>query len=172
MRLRKLPRRLALEALRRVDPVRYARAIGVKVGRDCKLISTNFGTEPFLITLGDRVEVTHGVQFITHDGGVWVLRDELPDIDVVAPIVVGDHCFLGSHAIILPGVTIGRRSLVAAGAVVTRDVPAESVVGGCPARVISTIAEYRERSVARALNIKRMGAEEKRAWLMEHFGVK
>jgi len=53
-----------------------------------------------------------------------------------APIRIGDGAWIGARAVILPGVTIGRRALVAAGAVVTRDVPDDTLVGGNPARVI------------------------------------
>lgn len=58
-----------------------------------------------------------------------------------APIVLEDHVWIGTGAIILPGVTIGRGSVVAAGAVVTRDVPPMTVVGGVPARVLRQISE-------------------------------
>jgi acetyltransferase-like isoleucine patch superfamily enzyme len=58
-----------------------------------------------------------------------------------APIRIGDGCWIGARAIILPGVTLGRRVLVAAGAVVTRDVPDDSLVAGNPARVVRSL-EY------------------------------
>lgn len=61
--------------------------------------------------------------------------------DQVAPIVVEDHVWIGSGAIILGGVTIGRGSIVAAGAVVTRDVPPLTVVGGVPAKALRTVNE-------------------------------
>lgn len=56
-----------------------------------------------------------------------------------APIHIGNGCWIGARAMILPGVTLGDRVLVAAGAVVTRDVPADSLVAGNPARVIRTL---------------------------------
>jgi acetyltransferase-like isoleucine patch superfamily enzyme len=58
-----------------------------------------------------------------------------------APIHIGDGCWIGARAIILPGVTLGRRVLVAAGAVVTRDVPDDCLVAGNPARVVRSL-EY------------------------------
>ncbi len=53
-----------------------------------------------------------------------------------APVRIGDGCWIGARAMILPGVTLGRRVLVAAGAVVTRDVPDDCLVAGNPARVV------------------------------------
>ena len=59
----------------------------------------------------------------------------------VAPIKLGKKVWIGAHATILAGVTIGDNAIVAAGAVVTKDVPADTVVGGVPARVIKKIKE-------------------------------
>ncbi|NPV58478.1 MAG: hypothetical protein HPY75_02300 [Actinobacteria bacterium] len=52
------------------------------------------------------------------------------------PVVIEEDCWIGSHSVILKGVTVGAGAVVAAGAVVTRDVPSLSIVGGVPARVI------------------------------------
>ncbi|MEA2124142.1 MAG: hypothetical protein QOI80_924, partial [Solirubrobacteraceae bacterium] len=55
----------------------------------------NFGSEPFLIHLGSDITITEGVRFVTHDGGVAVLREEFPDLNVFAPIHVHDRVFIG-----------------------------------------------------------------------------
>jgi acetyltransferase-like isoleucine patch superfamily enzyme len=55
------------------------------------------------------------------------------------PVVIGDDVWIGANAVILPGVTIGRHCVVAAGAVVTKDVPDNTVVGGVPAKVLKTL---------------------------------
>lgn len=86
------------------------------------------------IEIGDRVRIAPNVRFHTagHDA-----RD--PDLgDVAASIVVEADAWLGACAVILSGVHIGRGAIVAAGAVVTRDVPAYAIVGGVPAKVIGT----------------------------------
>jgi acetyltransferase-like isoleucine patch superfamily enzyme len=54
-------------------------------------------------------------------------------------VVIGDDVWIGANAVILPGVTIGRHCVVAAGAVVTKDVPDNTVVGGIPAKVLRTL---------------------------------
>jgi len=84
------------------------------------------------LTIGNCVSVSPDVQFITagHD------MDD-PDFgNVLAPIVVEDYVWIGTRAMILPGVRLGCGCVVAAGAVVTRDVPPLTVVAGVPARPV------------------------------------
>ena len=157
----------------RRDPVRFARKLGVRVGEGCRLIEisrTTFGTEPFLISLGDRVTVTNGVQFITHDGGVWVFRRSYPDLDVLAPISIGNDVFLGIRAILLPGVCIGDNCVVGAGSVVSRSIPSNSVAEGVPARVIKETSDYQKQVLSNGLHLRSWSATRKRKFLSEHFG--
>ena len=107
------------------------------MGDCCRVYISYFGSEPFLIAIGDRVTITAGVQLITHDGSTWLIRDqEGSRYQRYAPITIGDDVFIGVNSIILPGVTIGSRVVVGAGSVVTRDIPDGVVVAGNPARVI------------------------------------
>jgi acetyltransferase-like isoleucine patch superfamily enzyme len=155
--------------------VRFARRLGVVVGDRCRLISisaSTFGSEPYLIRIGDHVTITSGVRFITHDGGVWIFRDEDPTIDVVAPITIGSNVFVGLGSIILPGVTVGDNVVIAAGAVVTKAVPPGVVVAGVPARVVVTVGEYRDRSVERSIGTKLLTPDEKRKALLARFPAK
>ena len=73
-------------------------------------------------------------------------------LDATGPVDIRDNVFIGHQAIVLPGVTIGPDAIVAAGAVVTSDVPPGSVVGGVPARVIArtedVLARRREEAAA------------------------
>jgi acetyltransferase-like isoleucine patch superfamily enzyme len=156
----------------RSNPVGYARSIGVKIGNDCRLIGINaytFGTEPYLISIGDHVTVTAGVNFVTHDGGVWIFRKDNPDIDVIAPITVGNNVFIGLRAIIMPGVTIGDDCVIGCGAVVTRDVEPGTVVVGVPARPISNVQDYFKKIDEKAVRIRSLPAQEKREMLEDRF---
>ena len=84
------------------------------------------------VRIGSNVSVSPEVMLITSHH----LRDD-PDFGVEdRPVVIEDYAWIGSRATILPGVTIGRGAVVAAGAVVTKDVAPYAVVGGVPARVI------------------------------------
>jgi acetyltransferase-like isoleucine patch superfamily enzyme len=137
--LRKLVDIIQQARLSRTD---YARWKGVTVGRDCRIITRVFGTEPFLIEIGDRVTVADKVAFLTHDGATCLLRDERGRKQRYAPIRIGNDCFIGYGAILLPGVQIGDRVIVGAGSVVTRSVPSNSVVAGNPARRICSFMEW------------------------------
>jgi acetyltransferase-like isoleucine patch superfamily enzyme len=156
----------------RRDPVGYARSIGVKVGEGCRLIDVTrrtFGTEPYLIRLGDRVTLTAEIRFVTHDGGVWVFRPRDPEIELFGPVVVGSDVFVGMRTMIMPGVTIGDRCIIGAGSVVARSIPPNSVAAGVPARVIRTVDEYFERLKGRATHFRSMPLDEKRKRLEAMF---
>ena len=122
-------------------------ALGEEVRVTGKVI---FGTEPDLIFIGSRVLIAHGVIFLTHDGASGHLfPGEMPPGTAWGEIHVGSDVFIGVNAIIMRDVRIGDRCAIAAGAVVTKDVPSGTVVGGNPARHICTVDEYRQRLLDR-----------------------
>ncbi|WP_201754124.1 acyltransferase [Micromonospora rubida] len=156
------------------DPEGFARAIGVDLRGRVRFYGINramFGSEPWLVSLGDNVYITAGVQFVTHDGGTLILRREHPDLEWTAPIRVGDDVYLGVRTLVLPGVTIGDRCVIGAGSVVTRDIPANSVAVGAPARVVRTVDEYLDRMRAKSLGCGHLPAQEKAAVIREIYGV-
>ena len=108
----------------------------IKIGKDVFVNSGCCFQDQGGVTLGDGCLVGHNVVFATLD------HDKRPgrrgDM-TAAPIVVGKDVWIGAHATILKGVTIGDGAIVAAGAVVTRDVPPNTIAAGVPARVVKTI---------------------------------
>ena len=90
------------------------------------------------IFIGDDVLIGHNVVLATLNHAMAPSRRSTL---IPAPIRIGKKVWIGSNATVLPGVTIGDGAIVAAGAVVTRDVPENTMVGGAPARVIRTINE-------------------------------
>jgi acetyltransferase-like isoleucine patch superfamily enzyme len=127
--------------------VAVARAMGVNIGEGCRIYTRNFG-DAWLVTIGNRVTVTAGVMFITHDGSTWLIRDEKGRRYRFAPIEVGDDVFIGVNAILLPGVRVGNRCIIAAGSVVTKSVPSGYVVAGVPARVVGRFDSYEAKVLA------------------------
>ncbi|MEX6219010.1 acyltransferase, partial [Mammaliicoccus sciuri] len=152
--------------------IQSARKIGVDIGKNCGFINvtkSTFGSEPYLIKLGDHVTLTKGVAFITHDGGVWVFRDEEENIDVFGKIEIGNNVFIGLNSLILPGVTIGDNVVVAAGSVVTKNIESNCVVGGNPAKKIKSLEEYKEKAWNNADFIKNKNNVEKKDYLINKF---
>lgn len=76
---------------------------------------------------------------VSHDTNALVNGLLYRETRTTAPVVISDNVWIGSSAVILPGVSIGRNSIVAAGCVVTRSVPPNSLVGGVPGRIIKTL---------------------------------
>ena len=93
------------------------------------------------IKIGDGVLIGHNVVLATinHD----IDPSKRSDMHL-APIVIGNNVWIGANATVLPGVTIGDGAIIAAGAVVTKDVPANVIVGGIPAKIIKTIENGQE----------------------------
>ncbi len=147
------------------DPERYARHQGVKIGKKCKIYSRNFGSEPYLVELGDHVQITAGVRFFTH-GGSWVFREKYPNFDFFGKIKVGNNVYIGTSAFILPGVTIGNNVIVAAGSIVTKSIPDDAIVGGNPARVIGSVSALEERVLSYNLDCKKMNRQQKKKFLL------
>ncbi len=87
------------------------------------------------VAIGDRTYIGHDVTLLTVDHEIASGKQRCGEPQA-GPITIGSGAWLGSKVIVLPGVTIGDGAVVAAGAVVTRDVPANTIVGGVPARVL------------------------------------
>lgn len=160
--------------IRVVSDERYIvllRKKGMTIGNGCSFNKdVLFGTEPYLISIGNNVRITTGVKFITHDGGLWVPRNlGLVDIrsDKFGRIQIGNNVNIGWNAIILPGVTIGDNVVIGCGAVVTKDIPSNSVVAGVPAKIIESIEEYAEKNADRIVMTKGMPYEEKKKKILE-----
>jgi acetyltransferase-like isoleucine patch superfamily enzyme len=129
----------------------FVRKIGIEVADDCVFVDLpDFGTEPYLISIGKHVGVAKDVVFMTHDGGTRVFREQERYRKVIkyGRINILDNCVIGQRATIMPGVTIGPNSVVAAGSVVSRNVPANTLVAGNPAKPVMSIEQYAEWALA------------------------
>ncbi|MBI2869869.1 MAG: acyltransferase [Chloroflexi bacterium] len=149
------------------SPERYARSIGVKVGKECFMLRmTNYAGEPYLVELGDRVFLSSGVNFVTHDGGIIIFRKELPEIDVFGKIKVGSDTYIGANTIILPGVTIGDNCVIGAGSVVTKSIPDNTVAAGVPCKFITNTDEYKKAALKLNTGTGRLSYKDKKKHLL------
>ena len=134
----------------------FSRITAKPVGKNLRIETpfyTDFGKN---ITVGDRVFINAGCKF-QDQGGIYIGDETFIGHNVVlatldhdidpekrymlhaAPIRIGRRVWIGANVVITKGVTIGDNSVIAAGAVVTRDIPANVVAGGVPAKVIKEI---------------------------------
>lgn len=96
------------------------------------------------ITIGNHVKIGGNCIIIdtdAHNMDFKLRRSPSTDWGVSAPVVIEDDAFIGMNCLILKGVTIGARSIIAAGSVVTKSIPADCIAGGNPAKVIKRISE-------------------------------
>ena len=101
-----------------------------------------FSTEPWVITIGDNCNITDDVLFMTHDAGTLAVEKECGRWVIVGDIVLGNNVYVGTRTTILPGVHIGDNTIIGAGSVVTKDIPANVVAAGVPCRVIRSREDY------------------------------
>jgi acetyltransferase-like isoleucine patch superfamily enzyme len=133
----------------------FTKYLGVKIGNNSRFTGKkiSFGSEPYLISIGDNVTITPGVKFQTHDGGVALFRKEFPGLNVYGKITIGNNVFIGEDAMVMYGVTIGDNVVIGARSVVTKDIPANSVAAGVPAKVIKSLDEYKKSSLLKGIQV-------------------
>ena len=116
---------------------------GSRIGKRCKVSSHSFLCEG--VTIEDQVFIGHGVMFINDRFPRATNKDGSPKGEEdweVLPTVVCERASIGSNATILAGNTIGRESMIGAGAVVTDDVPEYAIVAGVPARIVGDVRHH------------------------------
>lgn len=108
---------------------RFYAPSGIKIGKDTIVGDHIFldGRAPLII--GDHVDIASSVMIYNSEHNINSETFEA----TIGSVEIGDYCFIGPRVIILPGVKVGKGAVVAAGAVVTKDVPEFTVVGGVPA---------------------------------------
>lgn len=122
--------------------VAHARWCGVTVGERCRIFSNEYGSEPFLIEIGNDVTISTKVIFVTHDGSLSLIKDHNGRRFKFSPIKIGNNVFIGSGSIVMPGVTIENNVVVGAGTIVTKSLKSNAVYVGNPARKIKSFDDF------------------------------
>lgn len=143
----------------------YLRSVGCDVGNNVFFQSPQTAcvdtTRPLLVKIGDNCTVLENFLLLTHDNitkcFINIYHEFLPSS---GPVTIGNNVYFARNCTVLKNVTIGDNCIIGFGSVVTRDIPANSVVVGAPARVICTLEEYYEKrkkqSYEEALNLARI----------------
>lgn len=126
---------------------------GVKLGKNCHINSNILTGESYLIELENNVTISDHVSFVTHDNSISKINKGKGGSDIFGRIKVGDNCFIGAHAILMYGVTLADDIIVASGSVVTKSFNEKRIIiGGNPAKIISTWDRFAEHVLEKACN--------------------
>lgn len=123
---------------------------GIKIGHGCVFRSPKTTridiTRPSLVEIGDNVDMNSNFQILTHDWALRVFRNHYHElISSSGKVKIGNNIYWGTNVIVLKGVTIGDNCVIAAGSVVNKDIPANCVAAGVPAKVICSLDKYFEK---------------------------
>ena len=155
-----------------LSPSARAKKRGVKMGKGCIIAkSVDFGSEPYMVTIGDYFYSSDNIKFITHDGAVNVIRNlykEYKNADLIHRIKIGNNVFLGVDVVVLPGTIIGNNVIVGAKSVVKGQLKSNSVYAGIPAKYICSIDNYIERNLDKFIYTKSYSLSEKKIFLLQN----
>ncbi|MEE0111266.1 MAG: acyltransferase [Oscillospiraceae bacterium] len=133
--------------------VKKLRRMGMRIGERTTIFNANTvlidKTRPWLIDIGDDVQITRGVVILTHGYDWSVLKGKYGEVlGSAGKVKIGNNVFVGMNTVILKGVTIGNNVIIGAGSLVNKDIPDNCVAAGNPARVIMSLEDYHEKRIA------------------------
>ncbi|MFC2646988.1 MAG: acyltransferase [Coriobacteriaceae bacterium] len=158
MFLTELAKRVVLRERRSSDAYcDFLRDKGIQVGRGTEFFSPGSVivdlTRPYMISIGDNVQITSNVTILTHDYGWSVIKGMYGDVlGSCAEVSIGSNVFIGMNTTILKGTHIGDNVVIGAGSLVNHDIASGCVAAGSPCEPICTIEEYAERYRARQVD--------------------
>lgn len=165
--------------------INYYRSLGMTIGKNTHVFSRIVSSEPFLITIGNNVTISTGVNLLTHDASIGPVAGRDKYSDLVGPIIIGDNCFIGANSILLCGTTIPGGSIVAAGSVVTKTVICPEdlqntnllcssllddgiIIGGNPAKFICKTSDFVNKREFQFLKLHGKSLSERKVVIMQN----
>jgi len=147
--------------------VQYYRDLGAKIGKNMRTFSPLTSAEPYLLEFGNDITVSSSVSFITHDNSISKVIPEATDL--FGKIKIGNNCFIGMNSIIMPGIELADNTIVGAGSVVTKSfLQGNVVVAGNPAKVITSIENYKSNAHDYALNTLGLSQQSKKQLILRN----
>lgn len=127
--------------------ISYLRKKGMRIGERTTIFSPNHciidETRPWMIEIGDDVQITRGCTILTHGYDWSVLKGVYGNVmGSCGKVRIGNNVFIGMNSTILKGVSIGNNVIIGAGSIINRDIPDNCVVAGNPAKVIMSLEDY------------------------------
>lgn len=146
-----------LSILNREMPLTVLKKRGMKIGENFSKQQGCFldPSHCFLIEIGDNVTFSSRVTLFAHDAS----SKKLTSYVKIGKIKIEDNVFIGANTTILPNVRIGENSIIGAGSVVVKDIPANCVATGNPAKMIMTVQEYKSKLEEKIKNSQTFGEE-------------
>lgn len=151
----------------------FLRRGGAEIGERVRIFDPQTtiidATRPFMLKIGNDVQITSGVTILTHGYDWSVIKGAYGEVlGSAGEVVIGNNCFIGMHTTILKGVHIGDNCIIGANSLVNKDIPDGYVAAGNPAKLIMTVEEYRKKRIDAQLKeaealyrcyVKRIGKE-------------
>ena len=130
--------------------LKYLKKKGVKIGENVTFYEPNTNyidvQKPWIVKIGNNVEIARGVVIITHDYAWSVIKQINGEIiGSRGKVEIGNNVFIGMNTMIMQGVNIGDNVIIGANTLVNKDIPANSVAVGNPVRVVSSIEDYTKK---------------------------
>lgn len=137
--------------------INFLRSIGCRIGKETKVYAPRNvlidETRPWLIDIGDNVQITDGVRILTHGYDWSVLKVKYGNVlGSSGKVKIGNNVFIGVNTTVLKGVTIGNNVIIGANSLVNKDCIKEGVYGGDPVRYIMPLEEYFNKRKKRQLD--------------------
>lgn len=137
--------------------IRYLKTLGMRIGDRTIIFDPRYTlideTRPWMIKIGDDVQITYGVTILTHGYDWSVLKGVYGEIcGSSGEVSIGNNVFIGMHSTILKGVHIGDNVIIGANFLVNKDIPDNVVVAGNPCKVIMDLSEYYTKRKARQID--------------------
>lgn len=135
------------ERLSMMAYIAICKSQGMKIGKDVKIFGrVYFGSEPYLVEIGDLTQIANGTSFVNHGGTTKTLRrlEGLEDARIFGHIKIGKNCTIGSNCIIQQNVSIGDNCILGASSVLTHSMPDNSVFAGNLAKFVCSTQQYGE----------------------------